>query len=227
MKLLRTVVLTTLLSIWTLSATAQEEHEEHHKQKTEVDTSEQQGAMKMMQPESGQGMMKMMQPESGQSMMQSGAMKNMHETHMRSMVQAMNDPFKRSAMLIRVLPSMKDLLALTDDQVTSSEKASQNYQEQKAAINDDLETVGNKIESLLASNEADPKTVRTLLRESANYRADLQALAFETASRMKATLTDEQRENLAEMTPMQMNHFIMMRMTMMEMMKIMGGHAKS
>ena len=206
MKILASLVLTGLLSAATISATAQHRNGE---QQAGADTS-------------GQGgMTNMMQSGTMQDMMQSNAMCNMHAAHMQIMSQAMDDPFKHAARLVRLLPTMTVDLNLSDEQTASFEGDRQKYDEGIDAINKDITSAKEQLEEVLASSEPNRIAIRTLLQETAIRQADLNLLGFETASLMRAQLTDEQRGKLAKMSPMQLHHHMMMNMSMFEMMRMM------
>ncbi|WP_456425584.1 Spy/CpxP family protein refolding chaperone [Rhodocaloribacter sp.] len=156
-------------------------------------------------------------------MMQGGMMQGMMHMHMNMMKQMMSNPLKRSSLMIYGLPTMKDLLDLSDEQVSSMRDAARAYESRAAELKEMAAKTGEQLKSALAAENPDPDRVKSLLRENATLHADLKALGFETARKMEALLTPEQRQKLAELTPMQMHHHMMANMTMMEMMKAMGG----
>jgi len=118
---------------------------------------------------------------------------------------------------------MKDLLELSDEQVSRMKDLAKAYESKAAELKEMAAKTGENLKSALAAENADPAEVKALLRENATLQADMKALAFETARKMEEVLTPEQRQKLAELTPMQMHHHMMANMTMMEMMKAMGG----
>ena len=206
MKILASLVLTGLLSAATISATAQHRNGE---QQADADTS-------------GQGgMTNMMQSGTMQDMMQSNAMCNMHAAHMQIMSQAMDDPFKYAARLVRLLPTMTVDLELSDEQTASFEGDRQKYDEEIEAINKDIKSAKEQLTEVLASSEPNRMAIRVLLQETAIRQADLDLLGFETVTLMRAQLTDEQRDKLAKMSPMQLHHHMMMNMSMFEMIGMM------
>ncbi len=171
------------------------------------------------------GMMQggMMQGGMMQGMMQGGMMQGMMHMHMNMMKQMMSNPLKRSSLMIHTLPTMKDLLDLSDEQVARMKDLAKAHESKEAELRKTAARTGEQLKSALAAENADPSEVKALLRENATLHADLKALDFETARKMEEVLTPEQRQKLAELTPMQMHHHMMANMTMMEMMKAMGG----
>jgi hypothetical protein len=189
---------------WTVPVSAQHQHQR-------ADTQQADTTRGMMMRS---GMMNMMQGDMMQGMMQQ---------HMQMMDQMMKDPLHRSAMLVHMLPTMQEPLALSDDQVARMKQSAQQFGEQKEAHQKQMMQAKEQLQELLASEDAAPDRVRALLEESASYHAQMQALAYETASQMKGVLSAEQRTKLSEMKPMQMHHHMMANMTMMEMMQAMHG----
>lgn len=157
-------------------------------------------------------------------MMQGDMMGSMHQMHMQMMGQVMKNPFKHAAMMVQMLPTMKNPLGLSDEQVAHFEEEAEQFNRQQAALKDKASQAEAQLKDMLASDKPDPATVRSLLRETAMHRADIKALGLEIADRMKAELTAEQRVKLADMTPMQMHHHMATHMTMMEMMHTMHGN---
>lgn len=172
----------------------------------------------MQQADTTRGMMGMM--HGGMMDMMPGGMMQMH---MQMMEQMMQDPLHHTAMLVHVLPTMQEPLALSGEQVTQLKQRAQQFVEQKQAHQKQMMTVGEQLQELLSSDDAAPDQVRSLLEEQAMHRARMQALAYETGMQMKDVLTAEQRTKLTGMSPMQLHHHMMANMTMMEMMQAMHG----
>ncbi|WP_457651432.1 Spy/CpxP family protein refolding chaperone [Rhodocaloribacter sp.] len=222
MKILTTLLFAGMLLVGTYPAMAQHRH-------ARPDSTKQGGMMQggMMQGGMMQGGM-MQGGMMGGGMMQGGMMgggmmQGMMHMHMNMMQQMMSNPLKRSSLTIYVLPTMKDLLDLSDEQVSSMKDAARAYESRVAELKEMAAKTGEQLKSALTAENPDPDRVKSLLRENATLHADLKALGFETARKMEALLTPEQRQKLAELTPMQMHHHMMANMTMMEMMKAMGG----
>lgn len=152
---------------------------------------------------------------------------DMMQMHMRMVEQAMADPLRRAAMLVRVLPTMQEPLALSDEEAASLRQTAQRFRTEQQAHMEQAARVQEQLRDLLASDDADPARVESLLVEAASHHAQLQALAYRTARQMQGGLSDEQRAKLSEMTPMAMHHHMMTNMTMMEMMQLMHGEMMS
>ncbi len=153
------------------------------------------------------------------SSMEGGMMSMMHDM----MGTMMNDPFKRSGMMIHVIPSMKEALDLTDEQLTGLQETKSIYKSGLMALEDKAKKSEKELRELLQSEEADPAVVKTIMLETAEHRISMKTLTYETASNMRSQLTEEQRASLAEMKPMKLHHHMMTKMTMMEMMQAMHG----
>jgi len=147
------------------------------------------------------------------------AMMNLMQEHMTMM----DDPLRRSAMLVHMLPTMQESLGLSDDQVMRMKQSTQQYKERNDTHQQQMKRATEQLDELLASEDAPPNRVRSLLEETASHGARMQALAFESAAEMKGMLSAEQRAKLSGMKPMQMHHHMMTNMTMMEMMQAMHG----
>jgi hypothetical protein len=175
------------------------------------------------QADTSRGMMQSGMMDMMQGGMMEGDMMGMMHQQMQKMEQMMKEPLTRSAMLVHMLPTMKEPLSLSDDQVARLKKSAQQFNMQKEAHQKQMKQTNEQLQKLLAVEDAAPDRVRALLEESATHHAQMQALAYEMASQMKGMLSAEQRTKLSEMTPMQMHHHMMSNMTMMQMMQAMHG----
>jgi septal ring factor EnvC (AmiA/AmiB activator) len=153
-------------------------------------------------------------------MMHANMMQSMHGMMMDQM---MNDPFVRSRMLIAVLPTMKDPLSLSDEQVAQLSKTATEFQARRNEMTSQISEAEKQIQDLFASNDADPAQIRESLRTAAMHRADLQGAGLEAVAAMKGQLSADQRSTLEGMPAMQMHHHMMSNLTMMEMMQAMHG----
>ncbi|MFV1980313.1 MAG: hypothetical protein ACC655_04100 [Rhodothermia bacterium] len=212
MKTISKLVLTVTMLAWTMSAAAQDSqhHGEQAADPSAQTDSVQIGAMPhMTKGGTTQG-----------DMMQGDMMQGMHSKMIGAV---MNDPLKRSTLLIQVLPTMKETLDLSDEQVAGLERIAQDYTQRKAQESERAENDDQQIQDLLGTEAPDPAQLKTLLRSAATVRADIAAMGYEAAVAMKGELSDEQRETLVDMTPMEIHHYMMTNLTMMEMMKAMHG----
>ncbi len=222
MKTISKLVLTATMLAWTMPATAQQSqhHGEQAAEPSAQTDSMQTGTMPHMK-KGGTTQGGMMQGGMMQGGMMQGGM--MQEMHSKMIGAVMNDPLKHSTLLIQVLPTMKETLDLSDEQVAGLERIAQDYTQRKAEESERVEKADQQIQDLLGTEAPDPAQLKTLLRSAATVRADIAAMGYEAAAAMKGELSDEQHETLADMTPMEIHHYMMTNLTMMEMMKAMHG----
>jgi hypothetical protein len=197
MKSMRMIVMLSMLFLSTAGAAfaqQDDDHAAHHPETAATDGSAQAGGM--MQD----GMM-----QGGMMGMMGGMDAGM-----------MNHPVRRTAYIVRMLPSMQETLGLTEAQQDRLEAMKENFNNRHEAMMNEAGESAAAMQSV--TFESSPAEVRNMLREAATARAEMQALAFETAAQMRDVLTEEQRETLAGMNPMQMRSQMMSGMTMMDMM---------
>lgn len=157
--------------------------------------------------------------------MMSGGMMGMMQMHMQMMQRMMNDPIRRSAMLAHVVPALQEPLGLSSDQVSRLEQIRDRFKEQSKNQREQLQKARGQLQEAMQDEQARPEQVRSLLEEVAIHQARMQALGYEAAAEMKASLTPDQQEQLSTMKPMQLHHHMMDNLTMMEMMQVMHGGA--
>ncbi len=199
-----------MLCVGTRPAVAQ--HQIHHPDRSaaeQADTTH--GMMSLRQGGMMQDPMTGMMPQHMQMM----------QLHVQMTLDIMQDPLRRSTLIVYVLPTLQEPLALTDEQVNELKQLTQQFKKQTMAHQEQMKQATAQLKEILAPGDAAPERVREQLEETARHRARMQALAYETAVKMKGVLTAEQRAALAEMKPMQLHHHMMRNMTMMEMMQAM------
>lgn len=155
-----------------------------------------------------------------ESSQQMGGMMGMMQEMMGKM---MNDPIKRSSMLIHIIPTMKEALELTDAQLEGLMAASKTYKTMRQDLEEKTGKAEAELEKLWQSEEVDPARVKALMLEIGELRVGIKALTYETAVDMRSQLSEKQRASLDKMKPMQLHHHMMTKMTMMEMMHAMHG----
>ena len=134
----------------------------------------------------------------------------------------MQDPAHPSVFTAFVLPELQSELALTT-------QLKQLKQELLAKGEDFFKQIAarqKELEGLTAAGTSKNAEVKRALEEIANLRAQQEFAAYETAGKMKATLTEEQRTKLAALKPFELHHAMMSHMTvgdMTQMMQFMGG----
>ncbi|QXD14324.1 hypothetical protein GQ464_012855 [Rhodocaloribacter litoris] len=184
-----------------LPAIAQHQHQ--HGQAAQTDTT--------------RGMMQGGMMQNG--MMQNGMMQMMHQR----MQQMMSNPLQRAALLVHLLPTLQEPLALTDAQVAELKQHAQAFQAKRQELMQQMKAAQEQLQKVISEGEAAPDQVQARLEAIARHHARLQALAYETALQMKKVLTDEQRSKLAAISPMQWHRYMMENITMMQMMQMMHG----
>ncbi len=196
-KYINTASIILLLSFLGSTAYAQHDHSGQKKGAAQLENSSQQmGGM-------DGGMMGMMQEMMGQMM---------------------NDPIKRSGMFIRIIPTMKETLELTDAQLAGLHATRNSYNTKLLDLEEKAMSSEKKLENLWQSEDVDPAMVKALMLEISGHRIGMKALTYETAVNMRSQLSKEQRTSLDEMKPMQLHHHMMTQMSMMEMMQLHGLH---
>ena len=149
----------------------------------------------------------------------------MMQMHMQMMQRMMNDPLRQSAMLVHLLPTLQEPIGLSTEQASRLEQTRDRFKEQSRNQGEQLQKARRQLQEAMQDDQARPEQVRSLLEEVAIHQARMQALGYEAAAEMKASLTPDQREQLSTMKPMQLHHHMMANLTMMEMMQVMHGGA--
>ncbi len=138
----------------------------------------------------------------------------------------MNDPLHRSAMTLFALPEMKSELGLSDKQAGDLKKLREDAISRAKDLSAKSATEQKELSELLSNETSRTGTVRSLLNDIAELRAQKEFLGFETAAKMKAELTADQRTKLAGMKPGELHQIVMSRVPMaerMEMMQFLSG----
>lgn len=137
----------------------------------------------------------MMMQKSG--MMQSGGMmQGMMKNDTCPMCgQMMNQdmPMQKYGMMVNKLPTMQQQLSLTDEQVEQLYDLQAGFKKQQIDLQSELRKKQMKLKSLLADN-ASASQVKSQMEECSETRINMGIAAYETASKMKAVLTNDQKE---------------------------------
>lgn len=112
----------------------------------------------------------------------------------------MKDPIHRAELLVQVLPTLRESLNLSNEQVDRLGALQAEFAGDQQARRANLEMIRADLSELLASNNPNRQRVETLLVERATERAGMQALALDRAFQMNDVLTAAQRRDLEEMT---------------------------
>jgi len=125
-----------------------------------------------------------------------------------------------------VLPALQSELGLSAQQVTRLGQLKQELLTKGKETSAQIAAKRKELDGLLAAGSSKAGLVKRLYEEIGTLRGQLQYAAYETSLKMKAELTDGQRNKLAGMKPHELHQATMSRMTMsdmMEMMPFMGG----
>ena len=136
----------------------------------------------------------------------------------------MLDPVHQSVFMTFALPQMQAELGLSTQQEMQLRQYKQELLQKGQELSTQIAAKQKELEGAAASSK-NPE-VKQLLEQVASLRAQLEFAAFETAGKMKASLTDQQRTKLAAMRPGELHQAMMTHMTvgeMTQMMQFMGG----
>lgn len=133
----------------------------------------------------------------GNDMGQMGMMENMMcPMHQGTMGQQM--PMKKYMMTVNMLPDMQSQLSLSQDQTEQLIDLQASFKKQQIDYKADLAKKMMNFQNLL-ENDASADEVRSQMQESANIHINMMVAAYETAHKMKSTLTNEQKDDLQKM----------------------------
>lgn len=144
------------------------------------------------------------------------------------MMGMMQDPVHQSVFTAFALPEMQAELGLSTQQVTQLRQHKQELLTKGQEFTTQISAKQKALQGAVAAGSAGNADVKQLLEQVASLRAQLEFAAFDTAEKMKATLTDAQRTKLAAMRPRELHQALMARLTvaeMTQMMQFMGGDA--
>jgi Spy/CpxP family protein refolding chaperone len=133
-------------------------------------------------------------------MMQGGMMQGMMGSGMCPMCGQMmnqNMPMKKYGMMVNRLPNMQQQLSLTDDQVNQLFDLQTEFKKQQLDYQAELRKKQMKLKNLLADN-ASASQVKNQMEACSETKIDMKTAAYETAGKMKAVLTSEQKEQLKD-----------------------------
>jgi len=129
---------------------------------------------------------------------------------MASMMEShMNNPVHREVMTIYGLPEMQAQLGLSAQQTADLQRRKKEFLAKSDDISGQIAARSKELDALLALDTSKAGTVKSLFEKVASLRAELQFAGFETANKMKAVLTNEQRTKLDAMKPMDVHHVVM------------------
>ncbi len=139
-------------------------------------------------------MMNMMKdnPEMMQNMMGSGMYP------MRGQMMGQNTPMKKYGMMVNRLPNMQQQLSLRNDQVEKLLDLQTDFKKQQLDYQAELKKKQMKLKNLLTDN-ASASQVKNQMKACSETKINMKVAAYDTAEKMKAALTSEQKEQLQNM----------------------------
>ncbi len=173
------IIATALLFMAGYTANAQKGHDHNNKQ------DQQQG---MMMQKSG-----MMQ---GGGMMQ--GMMNNGMCPMCGQMMNQNMPMKKYDMMVNHLPNMQQQLSLDDNQMEQLIDLQTDFRKQQLDYQADLRKKQMKLKSLLAEN-ASASQVKNQMGACSETKINMKVAVYETAGKMRAVLSNDQKEQLKNM----------------------------
>lgn len=173
-----TLIATTFLLVAGLTVNGLTEHEHGQQSKEQQSTTMQQGDM--MQG----GMM--------QGMMQDGVCPMCGQMMQQDM------PMKKYMMMVNRLPRMQQQLSLSQEQTEKLIDLQTGFQKEQARHQTSMASNNEKLQTLL-DNMASAAEIKMQMQQCANSRIDMGIAAYETAGKMKAVLTADQKEKMKNM----------------------------
>lgn len=125
-------------------------------------------------------------------------MKNRRMMPMHGNMMMQDMPMRRYMMMVNIMPKMQDRLSLTPDQANQLIDLKSDFEKKQVNLKAELSEKNEQLKSLLKS-EAPASEVETQLQECAEIRVKMHIAAYETAMKMKGSLTDEQKEKVFQM----------------------------
>ena len=204
MRSLSVIFIAMILSIFVISANAQD-HASHHPDQSATMQTDSGSGMGMMHNMMSGGMMgeKSMHPMCAY-MMQGGMMNMMHGQGMMG-----NHGLMHTNMhLVNHLPSMKAKLELTDEQMKQLKSIQSDFFKRKADWEAKIEKKEIDLD-LLTDGKASASDVRKTLKSIYDTKLEMNVASYDAAQKMKAVLTSEQQQKFDEMGSMCMGQGMM------------------
>lgn len=186
------------------------------------------GNQSATQPGMMQGRMGMMQGGMGAMRGQMGTNYGGMGAMRGTMMAGMRDPFGRSTMMAFLLPEMKPELDLSSSQTAELSRLKQQFNNEEQKTSEQIAAARRGLNALFSSGTPKQEQVQKAVTEIANLQAQRLLNGYETAAKMKAMLTPEQRGRLDAMKPAGLQNAVMSHMTvneMIQMMRFMHGTA--
>jgi hypothetical protein len=145
-----------------------------------------------------------------------------------AMMRGFENPLSRSIATVYVLPDMHAQLGLTPSQVVQLQQLKQKFLDSEQKDVEQIEARRNDLGTLLGSAKPGQDKVTNAISGIADLEAHQQILGYESAVKMRALLTDQQRSKLDSMQLGQLWGTITSNLTvrdMAQMMRYMHGAA--
>jgi hypothetical protein len=137
----------------------------------------------------------------------------------------MQGPAHLMVMTPFVLPELQSELGLSAAQVTQLQNLKQQMLTRGKTLSNQIAAKRKELDTLLAPRTSKGDLVRKLFEQIGSLKGDQLYAGYQTATKMKAALTDAQRSKLAAMKPQEFHHAMTSGMSgndRMEMMQFMG-----
>jgi Spy/CpxP family protein refolding chaperone len=133
------------------------------------------------------------------------------------MMYGLRNPAGRATMMPFLLPEMKSQLGLSPSQTSGLSALSQQFTNEQQKTSDQIAAARQDLNAQFNSGKPDQNQVKKDVNEIANLQAQRLLHSYETAAKMKATLTPAQRSRLDAMNPDAMYNSMMSHMTVSQM----------
>ena len=105
---------------------------------------------------------------------------------------------KKYMMMVNRLPRMQQQLSLSQEQTEKLIDLQAGFQKEQARHQTSMASNNEKLQTLL-NNMASAAEIKMQMQQCANSRIDMGIAAYETAGKMKAVLTADQKEKMKNM----------------------------
>ena len=141
-------------------------------------------------------------------------------------MEMMSGPMHQVVMTPFLLPELQAEVSLSPQQVAQLRQLKQDMLTRGRELSSQIAAKQKALNALLTPGTSKGEQVKKLFEQMARLRAEQLYTGYETATKMKAALTEAQRTKLAALKPYEIHQAMMSRMTMndmMQMMQFMGG----
>ena len=129
----------------------------------------------------------------------------------------MNHPLHRQIAAIFILPEMQSELGLSAAQTADLRRLHRDFVAKSKDTAAQTAVRRRELETLLSADTSRTRTVKALLDKIAELHSQLEYAGFDTATRMKAVLSETQRAKFSAMKPAELHQLMMSRGNLAEM----------